>query len=160
MQLIDWTNDSSKESQSYWAGRLDTNANGGSTSIDSIVNRINSDTTWDSLAGTYAKVNIDGQGYQYVQWVMQYNVGLQGSPVVLHPTLRTDFLSYINNDHGGHFQTGRGYDATKVYFVEPYDERDFSSGGAASAGYRSVTFLNMYNSVIYSSTPALRTIGY
>lgn len=159
MQVIDWANDGGRDSQTYWAGALGTTTNG--TALSSIVAKINSDTTWDDLAGTYAVVSAETHDGVWLKWVMQYNVGLQGSPVVLHPTLRKQFFSYLNLDHGGHFQTGRGYDDTKVYYIEPYSEIRFNpSTGAYTSGYRSVSFDLAMAATLYTSTAALRTIGY
>jgi hypothetical protein len=155
IQSIDWANDGGKDSQTYWSGRLGTTTSG--SAISTMVSLINSDTTWDNSAGPYAVASTVGKDATWMMNVFRYNVGLQGSPVLLHPQLLHAYHPWVTYDHGGHFQPGIGYDATTIELIEVYDERDWRAGGAASAGYRFYTFQNAINA---QNANSLKNIGY
>jgi hypothetical protein len=157
-QLIYAGNTHTVVSQTTIAGWLGTTTE---TGIANIVAAINSRTTWDDTAGTYTVQNVEGRGgAAWLSDVFEGQIGLDQAPIVLHPTLRTQFFDYINRDHNGHFQTGQGYTPTAGHFFEPYNEADFPPGGAQSAGYRYATFQKIYDATTYTSNPALRSIGY
>ncbi|MDO8105952.1 C39 family peptidase [Isoptericola sp. b441] len=149
MQAIDWANDGGKDSQSLWASLMGTTTAG--TYIGSMVARINTDTTWGSAAygGAYTIFPVSpGNTATWFMSLHHTRIGYYGAPVIEHVQLLRAYYGYINYNHGGHYQTGRGYDATTISIIDPYDERDFRTGGAHSAGYHSVSKENLWGATL------------
>lgn len=128
------------ESQATWAQRLGTTSDG--TAITLMVKAVNAHTTWDKVGGTYAVWSVTDKSTAAFASKIKNKI-VKGAPIVLHPRLLKNQFSYINFDHGGHFQAGTGYTSDILQFIEPYNEKDFRAGGADSAGYRSVNFDRM-----------------
>lgn len=107
-------------SQSHWASRLGTTADG--TSISTIASRINSDLTWDNRVGAYVVVSIVGWNYDRWRGLFINHIFGPGAPIQLHPDLNPDNNKYDLNT-GGHFNVGRGYDfrtsTEKISIWEP-----------------------------------------
>jgi hypothetical protein len=107
-------------SQAHWAGRLNTTTAG--TAIVDIAYRINSDLTWDNLAGAYVVVNIGSKSDLWWQEKFIDHIAYLRSPIQLHPDYNPDNNTW-GRDTGGHFNVGRGYyynGATKsIYLYEP-----------------------------------------
>jgi hypothetical protein len=147
MQMLDWAGDGTKNTQYFIADNwLDTGAPGGSgTSVTSMVSAVNNHTGWDAKAGTYIVQSVSGWSEsQFLNTHVGHVYTLQ-SPIVEHVMLLKKYYGYLNFDHGGHFQPGRGYDTTtsSIRIFEPFDERDFNSSGAASGGAHSVSASNV-----------------
>lgn len=158
MQMLDWGDpaDDGLDPQSLWASLLGTTHNG--TGISAIVSQINSSTTWDSKAGTYSVVSVANNTQYWFRSVHRAQLGLYKAPVLEHVRLRKAYFNYLNYDHGGHFQVGRGYynSGDNISIMDPYDERDFRSGGAASGGLHSLPVAKLWNATKANS---LKNIG-
>ncbi len=165
MAAIDWADDGTLDSQAgYWAtdAKLKTTSQG-ATAIADMVRLINSDTDWDVKAGTYVVESVSSKNLAWFRNIHTTNIGVQAAPVLEHPKLvrgdGTSYFTHIRWDHGGHYQTGRGYDlgADVVYFLEPYNEATWLTGGYASGGYQSVSFTRMWNATRANS---LQNVGW
>ena len=145
------------DTQANWATALGTTKYG--TAMSSIVSTINEHRSWWHPQGAYSAVNVSGRSEADFKAMIQLRIGWD-RPVVLHPTLRTDYFSHIKFHHGGHFQPGYGYNASSVLFVEVYNERDFyPTTGASSAGYRSTSWAKARQATLHTSDVGLRTLG-
>lgn len=144
-QAIDGGDDGGFESQDYWAGQLGTTTDG--TAISSIVSAINSYTAWDNLAGTYAEISTVGKTSSWYFDVHQINIGLDGAILVEHVRLEKQFYPYLAYNASGHFQTGRGYSLSSgnIAIFEPYDERDWKTGGNYTGKHQYVHYTNIFN---------------
>ncbi len=133
MQAIDWADDGYKDSQHTWARIIGYRYGVGTPTIG-IVNAINNYTNWDTKAGTYGLYRINNWTLEQFWYAHQLNIGRNHSPVVENPLLQRRFFSYLRYDHGGHFQTGRGYNRNlgTISVFEPYNEASFYSGGYPS----------------------------
>ena len=147
MQSIDWADDGGKDSQATWARLLGTTTNG--TYIGSMTSVTNSSTNWDSLntGGTYTIVSTTGRDAAWFKNVHQIRIGYYGGPVIEHVKLRKTYFWYLISDHGGHYQTGRGYDATTVGIFEPFHEAGHTDG-TRTEGVKSVTYDNMFKATV------------
>lgn len=147
MQSIDWADDGGKDSQATWAGLLRTTTVG--TYIGSMTSVTNSSTNWDSLntGGTYTIVSTAGRDAAWFTNVHQVRIGYYGGPVIEHVLLKMAYFWYLNSNHGGHYQTGRGYDATTVGIFEPFHEAGHTLA-TKTDGPKSVTYLKMFNATV------------
>lgn len=158
-QMIEWAYSGSKESQSYWAGRLGTSSSG--TSIGSMVSLTNSDTTWDTSAGTYIAQSISSWTSDQF-WNAHVNQVSAPGPVIEHPELLTAYYSYLSHNGDGHFQVGRGYSQASgdpnryVLILEPWNEADWWVGGNTTWGARSVLNSKLLNA---TKANAFQNIG-
>ena len=77
----------------------------------------------------------------------EFRIGYYGAPVIEHVMLKTAFFFYINQNHGGHFQTGKGYNSTAetISIFDPYDERDWVTGGSHSSGPHAVQLDDLWD---------------
>jgi hypothetical protein len=150
MDSIDWADDGYQNGQSFWAGSgyLNTDQQG-ATAIADMVAVTNSVTTWDSAAhgGTYAMVSVVGKTKNWFMTQHELRIGVYGAPVIEHVMLWNDFFFYISQDHGGHFQTGKGYNSTAatISIFDPYDERDWVTGGSHSSGPHAVALQDLWD---------------
>lgn len=151
MQMIEWADDNTKESQSYWVGSLGTTKDG--TAISNIVSRINSETNWDDTNGAYSVVSVVGKNDAWFRNSHVTQFMFDHAPIVEHVKLLKSYFGYLNYDHGGHYQVGRGYNnyGDYIFIIEPYNERDFRSGGASSSGYRTVYYKDLWNATLANS---------
>ena len=127
MQAIGWGSQGKRKNQSYWARRLGTTTAG--TAISDMVRVVNNKTDYDedSHAGPY--VVLDISDFSFKQWyrLMMRHVHDYQAPVVLHPSLLTQYYPYLDDDASGHFQVGRGYDQNpggipQLGYFEPWDQ--------------------------------------
>ena len=130
MQMIEWGWTGSKESQSTWANRLGTTTSG--TAITAMVSVTNRYTGWDrdSRAGRYVTLDIGGYGFSKWWLLMMRHIEDYRAPVILHPVLRKEYYSYLDDDASGHFQMGRGYDKrydkpNLLSYFEPWNQQRF-----------------------------------
>jgi hypothetical protein len=150
MQAIDWADDATLDSQTLWANLLGTTTAG--TGIQAMVSRVNADTTWDSRgSGSYVVLSVSPTNT--AAWFMSLhhgNIGTYGIPIVEHVQLLKQYFPYVSHDHGGHYQSGRGYDDTSgtIAIFDPYNEADFEAAGSVTYGYHSVSVLNMFNATL------------
>lgn len=130
MQAIGWGSQGSRKNQSYWARRLGTTTAG--TAITDMVRVVNNLTDYDeeSHAGPYVVVDISD--FTFKQWyrLMMRHVHDYQAPVVLHPSLLTQYYPYLDDDASGHFQVGRGFDQNpggtpQLGYFEPWDQSRF-----------------------------------
>ena len=130
MQAIGWGAQGTRKNQSYWARRLGTTTAG--TAISDMVRVVNNKTDYDedSHAGPY--VVLDISDFSFKQWyrLMMRHVHDYQAPVVLHPSLLTQYYPYLDDDASGHFQVGRGYDQNpggnpQLGYFEPWDQSKF-----------------------------------
>lgn len=144
MQSIDGGDDGGFNSQNYWADVLGTTSDG--TSIQDLVSTINGHTGWDDKAGDYAVIDSDGWGATFYFSHHKVNIGSYGTVMVDHVKLRDEYFPYLASDHNGHFQTARGYSEGNgtIAIFEPYDERDWSSGGNYTGTRQYVDYVNAY----------------
>lgn len=134
-QMIDYGDDGTLNPQDDIANNwLGTTTAG--TSISSMVSATNDHTGWDGKAGPYVVQSVSGWTTANFLNAHANEIGLYGAPVIEHVLLRDEFFDYLRYDHGGHFQMGRAYNYSGdlIGIFEPFDERDWSSGGYATAG--------------------------
>jgi hypothetical protein len=136
--------------QATWATRTGTTTNG--TSTQNIVTAINTYTTLDTNGGG-AYVVLSTPGTNTSTWFMSLhrsNIGLYNQPIVEHVQLLKVHFSYLTRDHGGHFQAGRGYNTSDglIRIAEVYNEADWVSGGAQSAGFRTIALNSMWSATL------------
>lgn len=96
--------ESNMRSQQHWATRLGTTTAG--SAITTIASRINSDLTWDSLAGTY--VVVSHLGWSVPTWRSLFQYKIPNGPIQLHPNLNVGNNKY-NLNTSGHFNVGRAF---------------------------------------------------
>lgn len=145
------------KSQETRAGTLGTTVDG--TAMSNIVSTINEYRSWWHPQGAYSVVNVSGSSLADFKSKIQLRIGWD-RPVVLHPTLRTEYFDHIKPNHGGHFQPGYGYSSDDILFIEVYNEKDFyPKSGADSAGYKRTTWRKALNSTTHTTTVVLRTLG-
>ena len=139
--------DGNDHSQYYWADVLGTETLG-YTSIWSLVPAINNHTSWDSSShgGSYAVVSVAGKDQNWFVAQHEERIGVYGAPIAEHVKLRKTYFDYLQYDHGGHYQTGRGYSHSnnKIAIFEPFDERDWCSGGNYTGKRQYVSFGDMW----------------
>ncbi len=120
---IDWADDGGNNGQSFWAGSnyLRTDAQG-ATALSDIVSHINTYTNWDAVGtgGAYSMVSISGRDQTFFVDYHKVRIGVYGAPIVEHVMLRDEYFSYLAKDHGGHFQTGRGYSGSNIAIFEQH----------------------------------------
>jgi hypothetical protein len=130
MQAIGWGSQDRRKNQSYWARRLGTTTAG--TAITDMVRVVNNKTDYDddTHAGPY--VVLDISDFSFKQWyrLMMRHVHDYQAPVVLHPSLLTQYYPYLDDDASGHFQVGRGFDQNpggnpQLGYFEPWDQSKF-----------------------------------
>lgn len=104
-------------------------------------------TAWDNKAGTYALVDTTGKTASWHFDVHQINIGIDGAIVVEHVKLWHQFYTYLARDHGGHFQTRRGYsrNSNTISIFEPLNEADFDTNGNHTGKVQSVHYTNVFN---------------
>ena len=150
MDSIDWADDGWQNGQEFWAGPnyLNTDAQG-ATALADLVDGTNDWTGWDSSShgGSYAMVSVDGKTQSWFVTQHKLRIGAYGAPVIEHVRLRTAYFPYLRYNASGHFQTGRGYsdNTGKIAIFEPYDERDWRSGGYATGRRQYVLYANMWD---------------
>lgn len=146
-QSIDGADDQGYNSQWYWDDYVGWyNSNGTFTgSVYMIRDSINSYTGWDNVAGTYAVTSSAGEGASWYFDVHQINVGIDGAPLVDHVKLYAEWFPYIDENHSGHFQTGRGYsrNSNTISYFEPYDALRWGDPSGVSSG--KIQYLNYSN---------------
>lgn len=145
LQSIDGGDDGGFNSQSFWSDVLNTDAQNG-TAISDLVTAINDYTGWDNKHGAYRVIDTDGWGATYYFSHHKVNIGSYGSVLVDHVQLRNEYFTYLAKDHNGHFQTARGYSESSntIAIFEPYDERDWTSGGNYTGKHQYVHYQNAY----------------
>nr|WP_300047882.1 hypothetical protein [uncultured Nocardioides sp.] len=130
MQAIGWGSQEKRKNQSYWARRLGTTTAG--TAITDVVRVVNNKTDYDedTHAGPY--VVLDISDFSFKQWyrLMMRHIHDYQAPVVLHPSLLTQYYPYLDDDASGHFQVGRGFDQNpggnpQLGYFEPWDQSKF-----------------------------------
>ena len=130
MQAIGWGSQEKRKNQSYWARRLGTTTAG--TAITDMVRVVNNKTDYDedTHAGPY--VVLDISDFSFKQWyrLMMRHIHDYEAPVVLHPSLLTQYYPYLDDDASGHFQVGRGFDQNpggnpQLGYFEPWDQSKF-----------------------------------
>ena len=130
MQAIGWGSQDKRKNQSYWARRLRTTSAG--TAITDMVRVVNNKTDYDedTHAGPY--VVLDISDFSFKQWyrLMMRHIHDYQAPVVLHPSLLTQYYPYLDDDASGHFQVGRGFDQNpggnpQLGYFEPWDQSKF-----------------------------------
>ena len=130
MQAIGWGSQEKRKNQSYWARRLGTTTAG--TAITDMVRVVNNKTDYDedTHAGPY--VVLDISDFSFKQWyrLMMRHIHDYQAPVVLHPSLLTQYYPYLDDDASGHFQVGRGFDQNpggnpQLGYFEPWDQSKF-----------------------------------
>ncbi len=148
-QALDGGNDGGFESQYHWDDYVGFyNPNGSYSGYDvSIKNSINWYTTWDNLATPYAVVDTTGKTASWYFDAHQINIGLHGAIVVDHVKLYDEFYTYLATDHGGHFQTGRGYSRNNntISIFEPLNEVDFLSWGNPTGKVQYVNYVKVFD---------------
>lgn len=146
MQMLDWGDDGSRESQGHWADKLGTVSAG--TSISAMVRETNQNTRWDIDAGTYIVQSVSSWNADKMWGIHVAHLGdSTPAPIIEHPELLTQYFPYLNFNGDGHFQVGRGYsksnadDIRRIALFEPWNEADWyaSSSAAVTWGPRSVT---------------------
>ena len=151
MQAIDWANDGSKETQYAWATVMGTTSQG--TWINSLVNAVKSYTSWDSstYGGAYSVISLSGKSSTWFMIKHEIRIGLYGAPIVEHPVLKKAYFPYLAKDHGGHYQTGRGYsyNSDTIAIFEPLDECDLDYSPCNNTGTRQyVSYVNLFNATV------------
>jgi hypothetical protein len=150
MDAIDWADDGFQNGQSFWAGSsfLRTDQQG-ATALSDLVLITNNNTGWDSSShgGSYSMVSVSGKSLAWFVDQHELRIGVYGAPIIEHVKLRNEYYTYLRYDHGGHFQTGRGYsnNSSTIAIFEPYDERDWSSGGYYTGKRQYVPYQNIYD---------------
>lgn len=146
--------DGNDHDQYYWADKLDTEPHG-LTYIGNFIPVINDYTNWDASyrGGPYAVVSVHGPGKDIDWFIAQHEIriGIYGAPIIEHVVLHTDYFHYLRYDHGGHYQTGRGYShvADTISIFEPYDEQDWYEHGYHTGKPQQVAFQDMWNATYY-----------
>jgi|GEM_PF-5004016 len=139
--------DGNDQTQPHWAGVLGTTQAYG-TWIGNLVPAINNHTNWDSSShgGSYAVVSVAGKDQNWFVAQHEERIGVYGAPIAEHVKLRKTYFDYLQYDHGGHYQTGRGYSHSnnKIAIFEPFDERDWCSGGNYTGKRQYVSFGDMW----------------
>jgi hypothetical protein len=139
--------DGNDQTQSHWADELDTTEEG--TSIWNLVPVINDHTNWDSSShgGSYAVVSVSGKDQNWFVAQHEERIGIYGAPIAEHVKLWKTYFDYLKYDHGGHYQTGRGYSHSnnKIAIFEPFDERDWCWQGNYTGKRQYVSFQNMWD---------------
>jgi hypothetical protein len=147
MQMFDWAGDGTLNTQSFIANNwLGTTSSG--TGLAEMVSATNNHTAWDNNAGAYIRQSTSGwSAAQFLNTHVGHIYSLN-APIIEHPILTTAYYPYLNSNHSGHFQVGRGYDTTAntIRIFEPFDERDFSAGGNATAGAHAVSAASILHS--------------
>lgn len=160
MKMMDLGDDGSAAVQGTWASRMGTTQEDG-TWIGGMTAGMNKYTTWDDKAGDYAVVSVADRTKSWFLWIHRTRVGFTESPIVEHVSLKRSYFTYINRDHGGHYQVGRGYDSQPaeetIGIIEPYNEADFWADGADSAGYHKVALEKMWGATLANVN---QNIGY
>ena len=150
MDAIDWADDGGQNGQAFWAGSsyLRTDIQG-ATALSDLVNLTNTYTNWDwsSRGGSYAMVSVSGKSQTWFMIQHELRIGVYGAPIIEHVKLRNEYFTYLRYDHGGHFQTGRGYSyqLNTISIFEPYDERDWTTYGYATGKVQYVPVKNLYD---------------
>ena len=139
MQSIDWGDpgdDGVKDTQNTWADILGTTSGSG-TSISALVSTTNSSTTWDNKVGSYIVGSVSS--WNTATWYDKHlnhfggnpNARSRKAPIIEHVMLYERFFPYLTENHGGHFQVGRGAkwaretDPKTIYYFEVYNENDW-----------------------------------
>ncbi|CAM5786312.1 Peptidase C39-like domain-containing protein OS=Cellulomonas persica OX=76861 GN=CPE01_12780 PE=4 SV=1 [Cellulomonas persica] len=149
MEMMDLGDGGSLRTQAKWAELLGTTTDG--TGIGAMKDGMNAYTTWDNTAGKYVTVDLSDRTASWFFSAHRTRVGFTKSPVVEHVQLLMKYFSYLNYNHGGHYQVGRGYSSTTgnvIGIIDPYDERDYRSGGAASGGYHVIPLDKMWGATL------------
>ena len=114
----------------YWARRLGTSTAG--TAITDMVRVVNNKTDYDADTHAGPYVVLDISDFSFKQWyrLMMRHVHDYRAPVVLHPSLLTQYYPYLDDDASGHFQVGRGFDQNpggnpQLGYFEPWDQSKF-----------------------------------
>ncbi|MFC7725832.1 hypothetical protein ACFQW6_12005 [Nocardioides sp. GCM10028917] len=130
MQAIGWGAQEKRKNQSYWARRLGTSTAG--TAITDMVRVVNNKTDYDADTHAGPYVVLDISDFSFKQWyrLMMRHVHDYQAPVVLHPSLLTQYYPYLDDDASGHFQVGRGFDQNpggnpQLGYFEPWDQSKF-----------------------------------
>lgn len=130
MQMIAWGWNGWKSGQLHWSRRLGTTTSG--TAISEMVRVVNADTGWDGPDYAGAYIVLDIGNYSFYKWyrLIQRHITDYHAPVVMHPVLKKEFYSYIDDDASGHFQVGRGYRTrvgkpNLVGLFEPWNQQRF-----------------------------------
>jgi hypothetical protein len=130
MQAIGWGSQGKRKNQSYWARRLGTTSAG--TAITDMVRVVNNKTDWDDATHAGPYIVLDISDFTFKQWyrLMMRHVHDYRAPVVLHPSLLTQYYPYLDDDASGHFQVGRGFDQNpggnpQLGYFEPWDQSRF-----------------------------------
>ena len=130
MQAIGWGSQGKRKNQSYWARRLGTTTAG--TAITDMVRVVNNKTDYDEETHAGPYIVLDVGDFTFKQWyrLMMRHVHDYRAPVVLHPSLLTQYYPYLDDDASGHFQVGRGYDQNpggnpQLGWFEPWDQSRF-----------------------------------
>lgn len=103
----------------------------GGTGIDGMVRATNAHTGWDNAdrGGRYLIRDVSNWGFDKWRRYYKQQVGNHRAPVILHPQLRTEWFSYLDENGSGHFQVGRGYDTytevDKANYFEPFNQQRF-----------------------------------
>lgn len=143
-QMLDWADDDTKQTQTYWAGELGTTSSG--TAITSMVSLTNSRTAWDNAAGTYIVQGVGTWDKDQFFNVHKSHIGdSTPAPIIEHPMLWTDFFNYLTFNGNGHFQVGRGFsdpadpdlDRT-IGIFDPWNEADWYATGTTTWGPHNV----------------------
>ncbi len=156
MEMMDLGDGGSLRTQAKWAELLGTTTDG--TGIGAMKDGMNAYTTWDNTAGKYVTVDLSDRTASWFFSAHRTRVGFTKSPVVEHVQLLMKYFSYLNYNHGGHYQVGRGYSSTTgnvIGIIDPYDERDYRSGGAASGGYHVIPLDKMWGGDARQREPEL-----
>ncbi|MCD4737907.1 MAG: hypothetical protein K8R89_01430 [Anaerolineae bacterium] len=139
--------DGNDHNQYYWAAVLGTETLG-YTSIWNLVPAINNHTNWGSSShgGSYAVVSVSGKDQNWFVAQHEERIGIYGAPIAEHVKLWKTYFDYLKYDHGGHYQTGRGYSQNtgKIAIFEPYDERDWCNDGYYTGKRQYVSFGDMW----------------
>jgi hypothetical protein len=130
MQMIGWGWNDVRRPQRRWARRLGTTTSG--TSITRMVDAVNRYTGYDGTAYAGPYVALDIGDWKFSQWwlLVMRHIEDYRAPLVMHPVLRKEFYSYLDDDASGHFQVGRGYDKryskpNLLGFFEPWNQQRF-----------------------------------
>jgi hypothetical protein len=148
MNSIDWADDGWENGQYFWAGPnyLNTEAQGATAAAD-MVYGINMWTHWDtsSHGGSYYLESVEFRDQEWFVDAHKLRIGAFFAPVIEHVVLHVQYFPYLSRDHGGHFQTGRGYseNSDTIAIFEPLDERDFGSGNHTGM-HQYVPYSNMW----------------
>ncbi|MEA3309745.1 MAG: hypothetical protein U9Q70_09580 [Chloroflexota bacterium] len=135
------------QNQYYWAEKLGTDTIG-YTYIGNLIPVINDYTNWNSAShgGDYAVVSVAGKDQSWFVAQHEERIGIYGAPIAEHVNLWKMYFEYLQYNHGGHFQTGRGYSqySDVIAIFEPYDERDWYSHGNHTGKRQYVPFNKLW----------------